>query len=230
MRSDTCGLELARMKCPLPTHPQRQFLRLQLMRNPLLAVLDEAQLAPLAGQVMVQEAHRGECLLAQGSRELRQFFVLEGLVKRIVCSPQGREMTVRFAGEGDFETCYDAWRRHDVAAYSVVCAARCCVASVSMQEWCTFMAQHASARQVFHERIAALGESLVEHAVGLLLLDAPSRVNAFSRQHPSLVGRLMQKDLASHLNLSAETLCRLSRRAEGRSPLRADLRVSEAAP
>lgn len=209
------------MNCPLQTHPQRHFLRLQLVRHPLLAMLDEAQVAPLVEQAVVQEAHRGECLLAQGGRELRQFFVLEGLVKRIVCSPQGREMTLRFAGEGDFETCYDAWRRQDVAPYSVVCAARCCVASVSMQEWSAFMAQHAAVRQVFHERIVALGESLVEHAIGLLLLDAPSRVNAFSRQHPLLVGRLMQKDLASHLNLSAETLCRLSRRAEQR--------VSEAA-
>ena len=48
------------------------------------------------------------------------------------------------------------------------------------------------------------------------MLDASQRVDAFSRRHPQLVGRLVQKDLASHLNLSAETLCRLSRRAEAR--------------
>jgi CRP-like cAMP-binding protein len=209
------------MKCPLPNHPQYRVLRLQLMRHPLLAMLDEASFAPLAEQIVVQEAHRGECLLAQGGRELRQFFVLDGLVKRVVCNPQGREMTLRFAGEGDFETCHDAWRHQDAAAYSVVCAARCCVASLSMQEWAAFLSQQAAARQVFHERLAALGESLVAHTIGLLLLDAPSRVSAFIRQHPLLVERLMQKDLASHLNLSAETLCRLSRRA--------DLRLSAAA-
>lgn len=204
------------MKCPLSNHPQCRFLRLQFTRHPLLAELDEAARAELCEGLVVQDAHRGECLLEQGSHELCQFFVLEGLIKRVVTSPQGREMTLRFAGEGDFETCYDAWRRHDAVAYSVVCAATGCVAGLSMGAWCDFLARHPRAQQAFHDRVVALGQTLVEHAVGLLMLDASQRVDAFSRRHPQLVGRLVQKDLASHLNLSAETLCRLSRRAEAR--------------
>ena len=77
-------------------------------------------------------------------------------------------------------------------------------------------ARHPRAQQAFHDRVVALGQTLVDHAVGLLLLDAQARVDAFSRRQPNLVGRLVQKDLASHLNLSAETLCRLSRRADAR--------------
>jgi len=204
------------MNHPLSNHPQRHFLRLQVTRHPLLAELDEAARAELCELLLVHDAHRGECLLEQGSRELCQFFVLEGLIKRVVTSPQGREMTLRFAGEGDFETCYDAWARHDAAAYSVVCAASGCIASLPMGEWCGFLARHPKAQRAFHDRVVALGQTLVDHAVGLLLLDAPARVDAFSRRHPQLVGRLVQKDLASHLNLSAETLCRLSRRAESR--------------
>ena len=69
---------------------------------------------------------------------------------------------------------------------------------------------------MFQDRVVALGQTLVEHAVDLLLLDASARVDAFLRRYPQLVERLVQKDLASHLNLSAETLCRLSRRAEVR--------------
>jgi CRP-like cAMP-binding protein len=204
------------MKPHLSMHPQRHSLRLQLMRHPLLAGLDEAAFDELAESLVIQDAHRGECLLEQGSRELRQFFVLGGLLKRTVSSPQGREMTLRFAGEGDFETCYDAWRRRDAVAYAVVCAASGCIASLSMSEWCAFLARHPLAQQAFHDRVVALGATLVDHAVGLLLLDAQARVDAFSRRQPNLVGRLVQKDLASHLNLSAETLCRLSRRADAR--------------
>jgi CRP-like cAMP-binding protein len=204
------------MKQHLSTHPRRHFLHLQLARHPLLAQLDDGALAELVDLLEMHDTHRGECMLEQGSRELRQFFVLEGLLKRIVTSPQGREMTLRFAGEGDFETCYEAWRRQDTVAYSVVCAASGCMASLTMSEWCAFLSRHPQAQQVFHDRVVALGQTLVDHAVGLLLLDASARVDAFSRRHPHLVGRLVQKDLASHLNLSAETLCRLSRRTEVR--------------
>jgi CRP-like cAMP-binding protein len=207
-------LELHRMKQHLSTHPRRHFLGLQLARHPLLCELEEAALAELVELLEMHDTCRGERMLEQGSRELRQYFVLEGLLKRMVTSPQGREMTLRFAGEGDFETCYDAWRRHEAVSYSVVCAASGCVASLPMSDWCGFLARHPQAQQVFQDRVVALGQTLVDHAVGLLLLDAPSRVDAFSRRHPHLVGRLVQKDLASHLNLSAETLCRLWRRTE----------------
>jgi CRP-like cAMP-binding protein len=211
MQAAARNLESHRMKQPLSTHPQRHFLRLQLTRHPLLAGLDEAAIGELAEAIQIHDASRGECLLAQGSVDAQQFFVIEGLIKRIVTSPQGREMTLRFAGEGEFETCYDAWRRHDAVAYSVVCAASGIVASLPMSVWCAFLARHPQAQHAFHDRVVALGQTLVEHAVGLLLLDAPARVDAFSQRHPSLIKRLVQKDIASHLNLSAETLCRLAR-------------------
>jgi CRP-like cAMP-binding protein len=204
------------MKHDLSTHPRRHFLRLQLAKHALLAGLEPPALAEIEQHVVLQDMHRGECLLEQGSHELCQFFVLEGLIKRIVTSSQGREMTLRFAGEGDFETCHDAWCRRDAVAFSVVCAAGGCVASVPMADWSACLVRYPQAREVFNDRMVALGQTLVEHAVDLLLLDAPSRVDAFLRRSPQLVGRLVQKDLASHLNLSAETLCRLSRRADPR--------------
>jgi CRP-like cAMP-binding protein len=204
------------MKHLLANHPQCHSMRLQLKRHALLSGLADDALMALSEMVVVHDAQRGECLLEQGSRELRQFFVLDGLLKRIVTSPLGREMTLRFAAEGDFETLYDAWRRNDAAPYSVVCAARSCIASLTMNDWCSFLARHPAAQQVFRDRVVALSETLVDHAVRLLLLDASARVDAFSRLHPQLMGRLVQKDLASHLNLSAETLCRLSRSAAWR--------------
>jgi CRP-like cAMP-binding protein len=206
-------IEWLAMKSPLAHHPLRHSIALQLKSHPLLAMLPAPAHDELAALLCVQEAHRGERLLEQGSRELRQFFVLEGLLKRVVTSAGGREMTLRFAAELDMETCYEAWREGSGAGFALVCAQRSRVAWLPMAEWHAFLQRHPQALQAFHERLVQLGAALVEHAVGLLLLDATGRVHQFSHKHPELVGRLPQKDLASHLNLSAETLCRLSRRA-----------------
>jgi CRP-like cAMP-binding protein len=200
------------MKCALQSHPERNTIRLQLLRHPLLAALDQEAHAELLGLMLVHDGRRGDCLLEQGEPQLRQYFVLEGLLKRIVTSPEGRQMALRFCGEGDMETCYDAWQQGAVAAYSIVCAARTRAVSLTMGEWCGFLGRHLRAQQAFHERLVQLGAAIVDHTIALLLLDAPSRVQQFSHKHPELVDRLAQKDLASHLNLSAETLCRLSRR------------------
>jgi CRP-like cAMP-binding protein len=201
------------MKCLLLNHPQRNSIRLQLQRHPLLAGLDDEAHEELMRWVTVQEGHRGEVLLEQGERELCQFFVLDGLLKRIVASAEGREMALRFVGADDIESCYEAWQQRMCAAYSIVCATHSTrVASLPMGAWCDFLARQPRVQQAFHERIVQIGAAIVEHAVALLLLDAPSRVHRFSGRHPELVDQLPQKDLAAHLNLSAETLCRLSRR------------------
>jgi CRP-like cAMP-binding protein len=200
------------MKRLLLNHPLRNSISLQLKSHPLLAGLDDAAHAALAGLLTVHEVHRGEQLLEQGSRELSQFLVIEGLIKRVVSGANGREMTLRFAGEHDMETCYEAWQQGAGSAFSVVGASGGLVVSLSMADWCELLERHPAVQRAFQQRLVQIGAAIVEHAVGLLLLDAPSRVQQFSCKHRELVERLPHKDLASYLNLSAETFCRVTKR------------------
>jgi CRP-like cAMP-binding protein len=203
------------MKHLLAAHPLRNTIGLRLRSHPLLAPLSADACAELFALMEVHDAARGERLLEQGSRDLHHFFVIEGLLKRVVTSAEGREMTLHFAAEHDMETCFEAWRQHTGAGFAIVCAQRSLVASLRMDAWYAFLERHPAARRQFHEQLVLLGAAILEHAVALLLLDAPSRVHRFSFRHPELVERLPQKDVASHLNLSAETLCRLTRRHRG---------------
>ena len=196
----------------LHAHPERNTIRLQLRQNILLADLEESIHAELEGLLVVDDRHRGEFLLQQGDRELRQYFVLDGVLKRIVASTEGRELTLRFAAERDMETCYEAWRLGTPSPYSVVCVTKARVASLSMKEWSDFLARHPRALHVFEDCVMRTTSAMMGHTITLHLLDAPGRVHDFSYKHPQLTSRLPQKELASHLNLSAETLCRLVRR------------------
>jgi CRP-like cAMP-binding protein len=196
---------------PLLAHRQCSVIRLQLKKNMLLAALAESAWDELSTLLAVEDRLRGEVLVRQGDRQLRQYFVLEGLLKRIVAGSDGRELTLRFTDAGDMETGQDAWRLDSSSPHAIVCVTKARVAHLPLKEWYEFIDRHPKARRVFEERVMRITSDMMTHAITLHLLDAPSRVQNFSYEHPELIERLPQKELASHLNLAAETLCRLVR-------------------
>jgi CRP/FNR family transcriptional regulator, dissimilatory nitrate respiration regulator len=194
---------------PLVTHPERNVIRLELKRNAIFQTIDEVHHAELEPLLSVIDAGKGELLLHQGVREMHQYFILSGILKRVVTNPEGKEMILRFAGEHDMETSYAAWRLGTPTPYGIVCVTKARVARLSMTEWVAFLERHPEARRSFEFYVMRVMSEVMAHTITLHLLDAPGRVNRFLRKHPELVDLLPQKQLASHLNLSAETLSRL---------------------
>ena len=69
-------------------------------------------------------------------------------------------------------------------------------------------------KETFEYAVMRGMSEIMAHTITLHLLDAPGRVHRFMRKHPNLVDRIPQKELASYLNLSAETLSRLRHRGK----------------
>jgi CRP-like cAMP-binding protein len=59
---------------------------------------------------VIVDCQKGEALLHQGVHEMEQYFVLDGILKRVVSNQEAKEMILRFAEEGQMETSYAAWR------------------------------------------------------------------------------------------------------------------------
>ncbi|HYS89288.1 MAG TPA: cyclic nucleotide-binding domain-containing protein, partial [Bradyrhizobium sp.] len=88
---------------PLPpvsailSHPQRNTIRLQLKQNLILREMPASAWDDLEPLLEVAEHRKGEPLVRQGSTSMEQFFILDGILKRVVSNPQGKEMILRFA-------------------------------------------------------------------------------------------------------------------------------------
>jgi CRP/FNR family transcriptional regulator, dissimilatory nitrate respiration regulator len=195
-------------------HEQRNVIHVQLAQNVVLKDLGAAERGELEQHLTIVDGRKGDQLLRQGVREMEQYFVLEGVLKRVVTSPEGKEMILRFADERDIETSYAAWRLHTPTPYSIVCVTKARIASLPMQEWLTFLDQRPQTKQLFEYCVMGIMSEIMAHTITLHLLDAPGRVHRFLRKHPELVDRIPQKQLAAHLNLSAETLSRLRQRGK----------------
>jgi CRP-like cAMP-binding protein len=193
----------------LPGHPQRNSIRLQLRQNQLLQGLSAAQWSELEPLLAVADYRKGEPLVRQGDEEMEQFFILEGMLKRVVSNPEGREMILRFAAETETDHSYAAWRLRTPVPYSIVAVTKVRTAELPMPQWVEFLERHFDVKQRFEYEVMKLMSEVMAHTITLHLLDAPGRLARFQRKHPELAGRIPKKELAAYLNLTPETLSRL---------------------
>ncbi len=180
----------------------------------MLKTMSDAERDELARLLVIVDCNKGEYLLHQGVHAMEQYFLLEGILKRVVSSAEAKEMILRFTDERGIETSYAAWRLNTPTPYAIVSVTKARVAKLSMPQWVEFMDRHPRFKVEFEYEVMRLMSEIMAHTITLHLLDAPGRVHRFMRKHAELAERIPKKELASYLNLSAETLSRLKQRGK----------------
>jgi len=198
----------------LVLHPQCKIIRLQLRQNMVLKSLGVAQWSEFELLLEIIDYAKGETLEHQGTHVMEQYFIIDGILKRVVSNAQGKEMILRFAAESDIDTSYAAWKLKMPMPFSIRAVTKVRAAKLSMLQWAAFLERHATIKGEFELEVMKLMSEVMAHTITLHLLNAPGRVQRFMRKHAELATRLPKKELASYLNLSPETLSRLKRRGK----------------
>ena len=193
----------------LSSHPNRAAICARLHSNIVLRRLKKRAFDELESALSIVECKKGDVLLTQGAHDMEQYFVIEGVLKRVVANPEGKEMILRFSAEDEMETSYAAWKLRAPAPYSIRAVTKAQVARMPLPQWVAFLDSQPELKEDFEYEVMHLMSEVMAHTITLHLLDAPGRVHRFLRKHPELAERVPKKELASYLNLSAETLSRL---------------------
>ena len=203
----------------LISHPQRDLIRLQLARNIVLRTLKPRLFTELEKYLEIADFKKGDVLLSQGDHDMAQFFVLDGVLKRVVSNQEGKEMILRFSKEDDMDTSYAAWRLRMPAPYAIRAVTKGRVAKLSMEAWGEFLERHPVIKSDFEYEVMHLMSEVMSHTITLHLLDAAGRIERFQRKYPDMYERVPMKELASHLNLSPETMFRMKQKKKTLAPV-----------
>ena len=193
----------------IAAHLQRNTIRVQLRQNRVLKNLDARLWDELEPKLDIVDFVKGAMLVTQGSEEMEQFFILEGILKRVVGNSDGKEMILRLASETDMDTSYAAWRLKTPTPYSIVALTNARVAKLPMEAWVEFIDRSPVLKNSFEFEIMQLMSEVMAHTITLHLLDAPGRLARFARKHADLMDRIPKKELAAYLNITPETLSRV---------------------
>src|SRR5689334_14076758 len=153
----------------LENHPEKNIIRAQLRQNILLKDLSESERAELETHLVIVDCNKGDFLLHQGVREMEQYFILDGILKRVVSNKEGKEMILRFADERDMEKSYAAIRLGTPTPYGIVCVTKARVASLPLKEWIAFLNRHAPTKELFEYYVMRGMSEIMAHTITLHL-------------------------------------------------------------
>src|SRR5512141_3158306 len=131
----------------IAAHPQRNTVRLQLRQGLVLKDMPARAWSDLEPLLEIADFGKGDLLVHQGHSAMEQFFILDGILKRVVSNAAGKEMILRFAAETDMDTSYAAWRLGTPVPYSIVAVTKVLAAKLSMQHWVEFLDRHAAVKE-----------------------------------------------------------------------------------
>ena len=126
----------------LANQPDRAEICAQLHRNIVLRRLAPEAFGELEPLLAIVDYRKGDVLLTQGAHDMEQYFVIDGVLKRVVSNHEGKEMILRFAKEDDMDTSYAAWRLRAPAPYSIRAVTKARVAKLPLPQWAAFLDGH----------------------------------------------------------------------------------------
>lgn len=157
---------------------------------------------------------KGGYFIRAGEKPAKLAIVLSGLFRYLYIDDEGNEYTKAFMPASRFLSAYSSMISGDAAYFFIEALEDSEILEFSYENWLALKASNDVWKELLI-RMLEIGYSIKERRErDLLLLDAETRYINFCREHPELVKRVKQHQIASYLGIKPESLSRLKKMAD----------------
>ena len=166
----------------------------------------------LAPSVRAKTLAKGDLFIRAGDDSVEAGLVLSGVMRTYYSTPDGDEVVTAFCVQGSFSCAYAAALAYEPATVTIEALTPCALVAFDMRRF-RALVESESIWSIIGRRVVEADYIAQERRLSQLLTqDAKARVEAFRANYKELWTTVSQKDIASYLGITRETLNRLVNR------------------
>lgn len=159
--------------------------------------------------IQIEEYPKGETFIEKNKRNNKEYFLLEGICKSFLISPEGEEITISFFTDNSVLSPYTTRTKNGLSSINFRSLTDIKLASIKASEFEQLMIDNIEIRNFGNAVLRNELQLKVEKESGLASLTAKERLVKFREKFPLLENMVPHTDIATYLGITNISLSRL---------------------
>jgi CRP-like cAMP-binding protein len=163
----------------------------------------------IESMLTIEYFKKGETFIAIGRRNIKEYFLLEGVCKSYLINPDGDEITISLFASNSILSPYTTRTQNEISVLSFKALTDIKLATIDAKEFEKMMIHNLEIRNFGNSVLRKELAQKVEKEIGLASLTSMERLLKFREQYPMLENLIPHTDIASYLGITNISLSRL---------------------
>ncbi len=192
--------------CPLPASKKNEMIN-KIVNS--IYPLSKKSLEDINSLIKVEYLKKGETFIKRNKRNIKEYFLLEGVCRSYLINPNGNEITITFFMNNSILSPYTTRTQKEISLLNFEALTDMKVASFNAKEFEKLMVDNLEIREFGNSVLRKELSQKVDKEIGLVSLAAKERLQKFREQFPMLENLVSHSVIASYLGITNVSLSRL---------------------
>jgi len=152
---------------------------------------------------------KGETFIKKNRRNTKEYFILEGICRSYLLSPEGEEVTITFFTSNSILSPYSIRTKEELSVLNFQALSAVKLAFIDAYKFEQMMADNLEIRRFGNTVLRNELAKKVDKEIGLVSLPAKKRLLKFRAQYPLLENLIPHSTIASYLGITNISLSRI---------------------